>query len=254
MRKFLFLLIATLLLTSYTWAETNEDKPDYKTETRSVRAFKKIVLDGPVYVVYTQGSRCAVSVKAPADRLADVSVASDGQTLVISQKSSASGFWNLFGNGANAPSVIVTVTSPDLIEVCLIGSGDFVSNARLDTDKLRLLLRGSGDMVLKDIICDDITTELVGSGDISLPNVDALKSKIELIGSGDINIRQKNVRNTSIELKGSGDISVAFTNCGSATCSLKGSGDITLTGSLKSLKKSSIGSGDYHTSKLKEGF
>lgn len=244
MRKFLFLFIVVIVSAASVHAA---GKKDVKIEMREVGKFININIEGAAAVFYTQGNATTVKVKTTSDRMADVKTFVKGNTLTISVHESRNFFrWR---SNASSPAEVY-VTSPDLTGVQLLGSGDFVCNSKLDTDVLDIGLRGSGDVTFKDIICDNIRIILTGSGDIRLNNVDALTSSVVLVGSGDISIKQKNVKNTTIDLKGSGDISVAFTKCGSATSSLKGSGDITLSGTLKSLEKTSLGSGDYHTSHL----
>ena len=98
---------------------------------------------------------------------------------------------------------------------------------------MEIMLRGSGDIVFEDIICDKNSTELVGSGDIRINHLDVQASTAVLVGSGDINISQVNVFDTDLLLRGSGDIVVNFMEgCKSAEVKLSGSGDITLKGTL----------------------
>lgn len=259
MRKFFLLLLAIFAIAV---CEAQSTKTEKKTETRKTAVFKRISMSGPINVFYTQGKTCSVKVTAPKDLLKNVKTAVSKETLYVSWEGkntttiTCNGLKELWyaikTNEFDSNGINVYVTSPDIIEIGLVGSGDFVSRNHIDTDNLILRLRGAGDMTLSDIICDNIDVELVGSGDINLPKTDVLQSKLSLIGSGDIDIRQSNTRRTDISLKGSGDIDVTFTGskCGTANAGLYGSGDITMSGRLKSLKKNSKGSGDIHTGKL----
>ncbi len=250
MKKFLLLILAMVLMAGCASANAAGEVEGAGVQIRKVKKFTQIRLEGSVIVRYSQGKDVSVKVKAPSDRMKDVKTYVDGQTLVVSLNGNNNFVWNLFGSRRNNDVIEVYVSSPDLVGVSLLGSGDFVCSGHLDTDNLGITLRGSGDITFNDIICDNIRTELVGSGDIRLKKVDALNSEVILVGSGDMNISQKNVRKTGIELKGSGDISVSFDNCGALESELKGSGDITLSGRVKSFSKRAIGSGDYHTSRL----
>lgn len=248
MKKFLLLILAMVLMASC--ASAAGEVEGAGVQTRKVKKFTQIKLEGSVIVRYSQGKGVSVKVKAPSDRMKDVKTYVDGQTLVVSLNGNNNSVWNLFGKRRNDDVIEVYVSSPDLVGVSLLGSGDFVCSGHLDTDNLGIMLRGSGDITFNDIICDNIRTELVGSGDIQLKKVDALNSEVILVGSGDINISQKNVRKTTVDLKGSGDISISFDGCGAVESELKGSGDISLSGRVKSFSKRAIGSGDYHTSRL----
>lgn len=248
MRKF-FLLILTMVATVCI-AGTTGDAKGTGVETRKVKDFIQMRLEGAVAVYYSQGESVSVKVKAPSERMKDVKTVVDGKTLVVSLKGNNNNVWSLFGKKNNSDAIEVYVTSPDLVGISLHGSGDFSCRGKFDTDKMSIVLRGSGDITFSDIICDDIRTELVGSGDICLKKVDAITSEITLVGSGDISISQKNVRQTKVDLKGSGDIDVAFANCGTVDSNLRGSGDIRFSGVVKSLSKRCVGSGDYHTGGL----
>lgn len=221
MRKF-FLLIMTMVATICLAGAANDVKGT-GVETRKVKDFIQMKLEGAVAVYYSQGKSVSVKVKAPSERMKDVKTVVDGKTLVVSLRGNNNNVWSLFGNKNNSDVIEVYVTSPDLVGISLHGSGDFICRGRLDTDKMNIGLYGSGDITFSDIICDDIRTELVGSGDVRLKKVDAITSVITLVGSGDIRISQKNVRQTKVELKGSGDIDVAFANCGTVDSSLRGS-------------------------------
>lgn len=261
MRKFFLFLLA---ISAIAVCEAKSKKTTVTTENRKTAAFKRISMSGPIDVIYTQGKTCSVKVTSSSERMKDIKTGVNNGTLFISYENktstsfTVSNIGDLFravgGKGSGCDGITVYVTSPDIIGINLTGSGDFVSHNRIDTDKMVLRLCGSGDITLHDVICDEIDTELVGSGDIKLPKTDVLRSKISLVGSGDIEINQRNTRHTEISLKGSGDINVTFAGnkCGTANASLYGPGDITLSGQLKSLKKTSLGSGDFHTGNLNE--
>ncbi len=255
MKRFLAFAVLAIAFASGVYAVRGVTGNKGKTELRPVGNFTQIVINSPVYVYYTQGKKAEVKVEGPADKLQYVLVEVNSNKLVVSCKNkSKRGFGGLsFSNSVDMDGVKVYVTSPDLIGVQLLGSGDFDCRGKLDTDNMRIELRGSGDISFENIICDNIYTELVGSGDISLNSVDALKSTVSLVGSGDITISQKNVKATTATLKGSGDISIKFSKCGTADCSLMGSGDFELSGTLRQLNKKQLGSGDFDTDGLRTG-
>lgn len=250
MKKFFLSILAIIVMVGCASAAGDMEGSGSGIEVRKVKRFTGIRQEGSVVVHYSQGRSISVKVKAPAERMKDVKTHVEGQTLVVSLGGNNVNVWSIFGSRRNDDRIEVYVTSPDLVGISLLGSGDFVCPGHLDTDNLSILLRGSGDITFNDIICDNISTELVGSGDINLKNVDALNSEVRLVGSGDIGIRQKNTKKTKINLMGSGDISMSFANCGAVDSELKGAGDISLSGTVKSFAKRSVGSGDYHTSRL----
>ena len=218
------------------------------TERRAHDGFEKIEILGSPTVYYTQADSFSVSVKGPKSIVEDIITEVDGSTPKIRNRGKI-GIFNF--TVVDDDETAVYVTSPDLVHVQLSGSGDFVSNNQLDTDVMNIVLRGSGDVSFKDIICDVCTTELVGSGDIRIDYLNAKTSTAVLVGSGDIRITEANVQETDLSLKGSGDISIDFEEgCRSAQCHLAGSGDITLSGTLTHYDCKKSGSGDIHTDDL----
>jgi hypothetical protein len=214
-----------------------------------VAGFERIQLMGATTVYYTQSDSFSVRVEAPEDLIEYVETVVNDSTLTIKMSDDAQNLVQQIvffqDNG-----ISVFVSSPDLVEVSLMGSGEFVSNEKIDTDNLLLSLRGSGNINLVDVICDHLVTSAVGSGDINISNAEAQTSQIELVGSGDVGINHKNVGLTDILLKGSGDVKCTFNSCGEVKGDLRGSGDITLSGDVHAMNKTLLGSGDFHTEAL----
>lgn len=212
------------------------------TQTRSLKGFERINVYGSPTVYYTQADTFSVRLEGPESIVKDIVTKVEGNTLSVRNKGKI-GMVNISIGAVG--DVHVFVTSPDLIGVQLYGSGDFKAEGKVDTDNMRIALRGSGDIFFNDIICDNCTSELIGSGDLFIKNLETQTSTISLVGSGDVSIEQRNVQNTDVTLKGSGDVKVKLIEgCKNATCNLVGSGDITLKGRLENLKRYKKGSGD----------
>ena len=218
------------------------------TQVRPLKFFDKIEIFGSPTVCYSQSDSFSVKVEGPERLVDDIITKVEGGTLSIRNKGKI-GMVNI--NFGNMGDVVVYVKSPDLVSVSLNGSGDFISKNRIDTDEMRVVLRGSGDMTFNDILCDHCTTELTGSGDIDVQRLESITSSVTLIGSGDVDVFQWNVRETDITLRGSGDIAVRFDgDCKKVDCQLVGSGDISLRGKVERFSQQKSGSGDIDTDKL----
>lgn len=226
--------------------DMGEDDGVIVTQNRKVGKFTAIRIEGSPTVRFVQGDKFEVKVKGKKELVEKIKTELDGTTLVVSVRSKIS--FNFFKNNRKKYMPVVYVTSPDLVGVELAGSGDFISDGPIDTDRLNVELAGSGDVDFNgSIICDDLNVELNGSGDVDFKNVETITSSLRLIGSGDIDVKQKNVERTKIQLIGSGDIKVAFDNCRDVESSIAGSGDVTLKGNITGrLDKSKAGSGDYN--------
>lgn len=221
-----------------------------KTQTVNVKTknFTGIDLEGSPSVFYEQGDVCSVKIVGDKKMTSKIRTEVEDGVLHIWVEGNMVSVGTFFTPGS---TVSIYVTSPDLTDVVVRGSGDFTASKKVDTDHLRLQLNGSGDITFADIICDSIRTKLMGSGDIRIKNVEAISSAIDVVGSGDVSVKQLNVENTGISLVGSGDVSVSFRNCGAVNCRLVGSGDISLSGNVRKFRKTSAGSGDFHTSGLR---
>lgn len=218
---------------------------------RPERGFERIEINGSPTVYYQQADSFSVKVKGPTEVVNRIITDVSSGTLTIRNRGKV-GLFNISSNADNQLSVFVT--SPDLIGVRLNGSGDFISRHHVDTDKMNVVLKGSGDIQFNDLLCDVFDVELVGSGDVDIKQLDTRSTNASLVGSGDIDIRQKNATNTRLSLRGSGDIEVKFDdNCGSVSADLHGSGDISLSGQVQQLQKQKNGSGSIQTGRLQVG-
>jgi len=221
------------------WSDSDDDME--LTEYRSLKNFEKIEISGSPRIFYTQADSFSVHVVGPETSVENLITEVNGQTLYLHNRRKAS----VVNISMDDEDVKVYVTSPDLTGVRLNGSGDFSSTEKIDSDKLDLVLHGSGDMDIKDIICDDCHVELVGSGDISLNRLEARGVSVFLVGSGDVGLSLHRVDFTKLALKGSGDIDAHFSDGSRAVdCDLHGSGDINLVGSLDKFTSHKNGSGD----------
>ena len=219
------------------------------TERRAHDGFERIEILGSPTVYYAQADSFSVCVKGPKDVVGDIITEIDGNTLRVRNRGKIGIFNITIGDDDNQTAVYVT--SPDLIRVQLNGSGDFISDSRIDTDHATFVLRGSGDIDVADVICDDCEVLLVGSGDFDMKRLDAKEVAVSLIGSGDIEMNLWNVTSTSLALKGSGDIETVFKEgCRHVDCELQGSGDIKLAGAVSRFSQHKVGSGNIDSSRL----
>lgn len=218
------------------------------TEDRQLTGFEKIEINGSPTVYYTQADKFSVTVEGTPKGVENILTEVSGGTLSIRNRGKM-GMVNIVFNDDDEATI--HISSPDMIGVTLNGSGDFISNGRIDSDNMAVKLKGSGDIDIKDLICDRCQVELVGSGDIDLKRVETRNMTATLVGSGDIDLRLLNTIDTRLYLKGSGDIDADFSQgCQSVECELRGSGDINLKGEVKHLSQQKSGSGDVDIEKL----
>lgn len=227
--------------------ETNDDQ--VVTESRPVKDFEKIEISGSPNVYYTQADSFSVRVKCSKEGQENILTDVEHGTLTIRNRGKM-GILNVVIHDEDQAEIYVT--SPDLVGVRLNGSGDFSSEKRVDTDVMEIMLRGSGDIRFRDLICDDCQVDLIGSGNIDINRLEAKETAASLIGSGDLSLELWRVLSTRLGLKGSGDINVRFNEgCQTVDCELRGSGDIELSGVVRHFSQQKTGSGDVHVDKLR---
>lgn len=211
-------------------AEMNVNGGKKASRQMNVAYFSKIDIKGGANVVFrqTNGGKPKVTVAGYKADVDMVSVKSDGRTLTITQADNRSG-WHVFGSGKE---VTVYVSAPDLTAVNIFGSGDFRADGKVDTDNLLVVVKGSGDVDMRNVICDNADIQISGSGDVEIKNLVAQ-------------------RHAGIKVYGSGDVDIKFTRSGYVTCGVYGSGDVELKGYVKGLKKNVKGSGEIETDGLK---
>lgn len=218
------------------------------TDVRGLNGFEKVEINGSPSVNYTQADTFSVIVKGPKDVADNILTEVTDRTLKIRNRGKL-GIINV--SVSDVGEAIVYVTSPDITDIRLNGSGDFFSNSKIDSDEMNIQLRGSGDINIEDMICDGCHASVVGSGDLNLKRLEAKDVSASLVGSGNINLGLWKVDVTRLKLMGSGDIDADF-NAGSKSvdCELRGSGDITLTGDVSHFSQHKSGSGDVDVHKL----
>lgn len=228
MKKTLLLLVSVVTLCSC----GNYSKTFNSTEitsVRHVRPFTAIKIKGACDVFFAQSDTFGAKVVGPESRVNAIKTSFSGNTLVVSVEKKFVDV-NLFNNN---PSPVLYITSPDLIGISMEGSGDFCINGTLDTDTLNLYLKGSGDIEMANVICDEFHSTLLGVGDIDIKSLTAKRSDVKLKGVGDVNIH--------------------FVNSGYASLDLQGVGDISLSGNVKKFRKRVHGTGDINFDKLQVG-
>ena len=225
--KKLFMFIAAVLALVSCSSVTSNKEDIMVQEDRKVGKFTSIAIQGSPTVIYRQGNTCSVKVRANKSVIKDIKTTIDKGCLNVSMKGNG-GFFVF----SKEKPITIYVTSPDLIGVEIAGSGDFKSEMPLDTDNIRLVVRGSGDIDVKDI--------------------EALTTDISVIGSGEIDVNQQKVINTDVRLSGSGDITIKCESCGNINSNLTGSGDISIYGSVNNISKQKAGSGDYNINVTKK--
>lgn len=230
----LVFVFSILAFTSCKVEVIDKNQGSIKESTVDAKDFDGIAISYPAEVTYIPSETFSVVVKAPEKVKENMIIkVIDGVLQISSQEMWGKNKRYLILNGysSNNEDVKITVKAPSLNEVSIAGSGDFKCNSTMKTQKLVL--------------------SVAGSGDIDINNIEAQFVSASISGSGDIDAGLSKVAKTEASIAGSGDIEMKFSDCGHVEANLSGSGDIELSGDIKSLSKNIIGSGEFHTDKLR---
>jgi hypothetical protein len=97
----------------------------------------------------------------------------------------------------------ITVSGVTLHNVALHGGGGDIQMGRLDQDRLRLAISGSGRMSAGGRI-DQVDLAISGSGNASLADASVRRANIHISGSGDVDVTPRDEAN--VHVSGSGNI------------------------------------------------
>lgn len=260
------MLVAICVACTACYYSSSDFKADRSFVKRVVKVgyFCKIESYTSADIKFVQGKTSSVRIEGTKSLVDNLDVRQKGETLVITTKGRGIRF-------VGQSRLTVYVSSPDITSVYLKGSGNFEAQSNIDTDALNVELSGSGDVDLRNVLCDNISLRLRGSGDVKAQSVDCAAANLELSGSGDLDVKMLKARKAVAALRGSGDLDATlsgvpdvqaslfgsgdldldFINCGNADIDLRGSGDVELKGTLRTLNTSKKGSGDIDRSQLR---
>jgi hypothetical protein len=188
------------------------------TRTYAVADFTEVELKGADDADIRVGPGFSVRAEGPADRLDDLKIVKDGDTLKISRKSSAMS-WS--GGGRD---VKVFVTMPRITAAGTAGSGDMTID-RAEGGAFTGSSAGSGDLSVATLKVDRLKLSIAGSGDISAAGT-AGQASLSIAGSGNIKAEGLTANEANVTTAGSGDITATVN--GPAKVRMMGSGDVDL--------------------------
>lgn len=202
-----------------------------RTETRDVRGFDRVTVDGTGTLVITQGTDEHLSITAEDNILPHLASDVAGSRLTLGPRQS-----NLLNP---TRPIRYELGVKQLHEVTMRGSGD-METASLDTDKLDITVSGSGSASLARLTAASLSVTENGSGSVTVDGGQATAQTVTIRGSGRYRAAGLQSRNATIEVAGSGDCAVRVSD--NLNVTITGSGRVTYSGS-PSLNENIFGSG-----------
>ena len=146
-----------------------------------VGKFISVRIEGSPTVKFVQGNKHEVIVQGTKEYVDKIKTVVEGNKLVVGLKSNIS--FNIFKNRSDRKNLVIYVTSPDLVGVELAGSGDFICQGPIDTDRLDVQVAGSGEVDFNGrVICDNLNVQVSGSGDAEMADVETIATNLQLVG------------------------------------------------------------------------
>lgn len=200
------------------------------TETRDISSADHLSVRGDFDVVLTKGAT-GVKVTADENLMKYIQIKMDDNLLVISSEDGI--------NLSSENKITVNISTPEIIEANVLGSGNITSNDKFVVgDKMTLKTTGSGDINLV-VNCPDVKAGITGSGNINLSG-ETRNLKVSITGSGNFRGQDLKSENADVSIAGSGDATVyADVNL---KAGISGSGEIKYRGNATVSKRIS-GSG-----------
>jgi hypothetical protein len=210
-----------------------EGSGNVTTETRQVRNFDQVELQGIGELYVTQGDEESLRIEAEDNLIPYITTEVHGKTLEI-------GFETMVSVWPHRP-VKYYLTLKDVSALRLSGSGN-IRAERLAADQLELGVSGSGNLIVNELAAKTLTNSVSGSGDLRVDTLKADSVKTTISGSGTCDLSGE-TDEQSARVSGSGDYLASDLQSGSASVHIAGSGNAQ-TWVTENLNINVAGSGD----------
>ncbi|MEF8811627.1 MAG: head GIN domain-containing protein [Bacteroidales bacterium] len=213
-----FILITGLLLSEANAHVFSNDKK----ENREVSAFSKISMSVSGDLYLTQGDEYKLEIEGDEDLLDDIETTVKNGRLKIKHNKPFRFSWN-------NKKVKIYVTTKEVEELSLSGSGNIIARTPISTEDVQFNVSGSGEIKIDELEAANINASISGSGDIRLAGRNSGGSlDISISGSGELHASDLRLRRAEISISGSGSCDVHVTE--NLEADVSGSGKVRYNG------------------------
>jgi hypothetical protein len=218
------------------------------TQLRNIGSFEELEIDISADTIITKGDKAACEITADDNIIPLIITKIEGNRLIITSDR----------NYSTRTSIKIKLQTPKISSVILKGSGD-ITVKNISKEKLEAIIKGSGNITGTGE-AKTLTVEISGSGDVNLTGLktndadisiagtgnftgtgEAKNLKIDISGSGHARLAELKVNDADIRIMGSGNATINVID--SLTTKIMGSGDVIYSGSPKTVNSSVLGSG-----------
>ncbi len=167
-----------------------------------------------------------VSAKVYLEKGSSGKVVIEGQQNIIDdlKKDVRNGKWNIKFNSRNVgnyKNLVITITTDEVRELAIGGSGSILARDDFDMDDLEIAIAGSGDVEIGGT-ADDLEISIAGSGDVKTGDLKVENCEVSIAGSGNAYIEVR--EDMEVSIAGSG--SVYYKGRPRLSTSIAGSGSV----------------------------
>jgi hypothetical protein len=189
---FLAGILSMLLITGFTFSDRAAE------DVRQLDSFSGIGISISADVYYTTGNSHEIRIEGKDKDVNDlITEVKDGFLQVKYED------WKI-----SRSKLTIYVTSKELEEVKMSGSGQFLADKALSSEEMDLAMSGSGGITLSNLTSEEVDVKISGSGSISLKKGSAEELDVKLSGSGRLNAEEFVVSEFSAAISGSGGIKI----------------------------------------------
>ena len=193
------------------------------SQKRNVSAFTEISLKIDANVHLKQGDPQSVEVKGEEGTLNRLITDVKDRTLVIKYPS------DTWLSKWKPGKVDIYVTMPQIDDLTVSGSGSIVSEEKIESRILSLLVSGSGNLKITDLKAEKVTVTLSGSGNVHVSGEGSAEEfKATISGSGNVKASDFPANNVDVTISGSGNCHVTANK--NLVAKLVGSGNVIYRG------------------------
>ncbi len=234
MKKLLSSLMSAGLLCSFTPWKTIEGNGNLKTETRELKGFTGISMNGNMNLDLSYGQSNTISIEADDNLLPYIETTLKDGMLVVKAKEDA--------NLKSKNNLTVHVSMIRLTDLKLSGSGNVKGNGGFSNDGTTTIsLSGSGNVSLSAKSFGQTNVAISGSGNISLKGGTTENLEARISGSGNIDCSDFVSTKATARISGSGNVEVNASK--SIEANISGSGNVYYKGEATDVKSKALGSG-----------
>lgn len=232
-KRFFYLFAALFLVFMYACVSVNDNNVDNDDKVMStqvptmgkltkMKKFVDVNVIGDMQVIYNNENKHTVKVEASNEVFDQLVIYVKENELYISSKNQKSSKDSV----VDMKDAMIYVSSPELHNVKVTGSGSFSTSSPIDASYVDIKLTGSGRVSFNNMISSNsLDVNITGSGTVGVADLKCAKLVTQITGSGNAVYERVNVEEAKSSITGTGSITMNG-NVGSHNKRINGPGSI----------------------------